>query len=378
MLKSSVPRDRELRQLFGQLCDQAADVAACFQACRCNEDVRSTETDGLGGVNAPRRDLVATLQRVGAASVGNDLSDEALKSTLARLASQVSALDEPTTTPIDGRAESTSDMETPTSPGEERTESPTSTEYPVEPARGPLTLMRLPKEVRALIWWQALRPEGGFVPLTPWAARRHISVDRGRISARTRPFHRARTALVDRQQNPFLDDLQTASRASAQTWERLGEHPTPGSRWTGGWALLHVNMQIYEEAEAAYWRRVVADDLMLSFGCGRRMGDYWGVLVARTFFNDFTKLYLQKIQRMHLDLRRLDHDDGPNGYGGQAFVVRRAGVVTINYVRYLGAVLGRISTRLTSLRHLSLTLGGWVPDVRQTPVSRLQYKYYTF
>lgn len=68
MPKPPVPGIRELRQLFGQLCDHATEVAASFQACRCNEDARSTGTDGRG-----------------AASAGDDLSDEVLKRTLARL-----------------------------------------------------------------------------------------------------------------------------------------------------------------------------------------------------------------------------------------------------------------------------------------------------
>ncbi|KAG6362342.1 hypothetical protein INS49_010572 [Diaporthe citri] len=375
MPKDPEPRGRELRQLFGQLCDQAADVAASFRACRCSKDVGSTGTDGRGGVNALRRELVVIRQRVGAGSAGDDLSDEDLKRTLARLESQVSALkqrttapsDEPaestrtvgtqtepaipesrepaldgaTTTPTDGRAESAAKIGTPTSPGEERTESPTGDDVPVEPAHGPLTLMRLPPEVRARIWWEALRPEAGFVPIVPWAALQNGYVDNnGRIRARIRTrssgrFHRARTALIDRKSAPYANERAPEARGFAHSWMRAGEHW--GAPWTGGWALLHVNKRVYEEAEAAYWRRVAADGLMLSFGCGIHMADYWGLAVARTFFNDFTTLYLQNIQRVHLDLRRPDRDDGPNG------------------------------TRLTSLRHLSLTLGGWVPDVRQTP-----------
>lgn len=370
--------DRELRQLFGQICDQASDVAASFRACRCSEGDRSTGTDGQGGVNTMRRDLIAILQRVGAASVGDDLSDEVLKRTVARLESQVSVLDGATTTPIDGGAESTSKIGTPTSPHEERTESPTNTEISVESPHGqPLTLMRLPPEIRAMIWWEALRPEGGFVPLRPWGAFQWGYVDRGRIRARIVRWHRARTALNDRKARPSADPRSSDARGFDHSWEREGEHW--GAPWTGvGWALLRVNKQLYEEAEAAYWRRVVADGLMLSFGCGMGKGDYWGLAVARTFFNDFTTLYLQNIQRVHLDLRRPDYDDGPNGYGGQALVVQRAGPQTVNFVRVLGTVLNNISTRLTSLRHLSLTLSGWVPDVRQTPVSRLHCSYHVF
>lgn len=403
MPKPPVPRDRELRQLFGQLCDQAADVAASFRACGCSEDVRSGETDDeRRGVNALRRDLIAIRQQLRAGSVGDDLTDEALKRTLARLESQVSALDqrtkapsdEPaentrtvgtqtelaipesresaldgaTTTPIDEEAESASNIGTQKSSGEERTDSPTNTEDSVDPARGPLTLMRLPPEVRSLIWWEVLRPEGGFVPIEPWIVGQDRFLDKGRIRARRMSFHRARTAVIDRKLNPFSMDNDPFSLINARSWKRPGEH----LGWTRGWSLLDVNTQIYEEAEAAYWRRVIADGLMLSFGCGTHRADYWGLAVARTFLNDFTPLYLQKIQRIHIDLRRLDHDDGPNGFGGQAFVAQRAGVLSINFVRYLGTVLNNISTKLTGLRHLSLTFGGWVPDVRHTPVSGLQ------
>lgn len=317
MPKPPVPRDRELRQLFLQLCDQAADVAASSRACRCSEDVESTRTDSLGEVNAVRRDLIGILQRVGAASVGDDVSDEVLKRTLARLESHVSALDGGTTIAIDGRAESTLKIGTPTSPREERTESPTNTEISVESSHGqPLTLMRLPPEIRTMIWWEALRPESGFVPLRPWGAFQWGYVDRGRIRARIVRWHRARTALNDRKARPSADPRSSDARGFDHSWEREGEHW--GAPWTGvGWALLRVNKQVYEEAEAAYWRRAVADGLMFSFGCGRNTGDYWGLAVARTFFNDFTTLYLQNIQRVHLDLRRPDYDDGPNGYGGR-------------------------------------------------------------
>lgn len=385
MQKPPAPRDRELREVFGQLCDQATDAAASFRACRCNEDVRSTGTDDRG-----------------AASAGDDLSDEVLKRTLARLKSQVSApnqrktalidepaentrtvgtqtqqtitesrdpaLDETITQPTDGRAESTSKTVTPAAPGEELTESPINTEIPAEPARGPLTLMRLPREIRALIWWEAMRPEGGFVPLVPWTPIRGSLDDRGRI--------RIRTALIDRKIFPFDNERSVQSLANARSWEREDEH-LRGS-WPGGWALLYINKQIYAEAEAAYWRRVVADGVMLSFGCGRQTGDYWGVAVARTFFDDFTRQYLRNIQRIHLDLRRPDRDDGPNGYGGQAIVNQRAGAQIVNFGGNFGGVLNQISTRLTSLRHLSLTFSGWVPDVRQTPVSRLQFSYHVF
>lgn len=369
MPKPSLPRDQELRQLFGQLCDQAADVSASFRACGCSKDVRSTGTDGRG-----------------AASVGDDLSDEALKRTLARLKSQVSApnqrktvpsnepaentrtvgtqtesvilesrepaIDETTTTPTtDGRAEITSNIGTPMSLDEERNGSPINTEIPVDLARGPLTLMRLPQQIRALIWWQAMRPEGDFVPIVPWVPLRRGSLISGRLRVPGGQFRRARTALIDRKIRPFDNEHSNASLANARSWERDGEHLP----WAGGWALLHINTQIYEEAEAAYWRGVAAGGLMLSFGCDRHTGDYWGVAVARTFFNDFTTPYLQNIQRVHLDLRRPDRDDGPNGYGGQAIFNQRAGAQIVNFGRNLGGVLNQIRTRLTSLRHLSLT-----------------------
>ncbi|KAK7699705.1 hypothetical protein SLS64_011478 [Diaporthe eres] len=347
-----MPSDWVLRQLFGQLGDQEADVATSFRACGCSEDVQSTGTHGSGEANALRRDLRAFRRRVAAASFGDNLNDELFKSLVARLESQASApkqrttapSDEPakntrdvgtqtepafpeargpavdgaTTTPVDGRAESTSEIGSKTSPGEERTESPTNSENSEEPSHGPLTLMRLPPEVRAQIWWEALRPDAGFLPIVPWTALRNGYADRstGRIRARIRTrstgrFHRARTAQVDRKARPFSDDRSSECRGFDNSWRRAGEEI--GAPFTGGWGLLHVNKQLYEEVEAAYWRRVVADGLMLSFGRGIKTGDYWGLAVARCFFNDFTTLYLQKIQRMHLDLRRPDYDDGPNG-----------------------------------------------------------------
>lgn len=356
-----VPTDRELRQLCEQLCNQATDVVAAFQTCRCSGNVRAIVPDGRGGVNALNQGTTAPSDEP-----AENASTAGTQTVLAIPESGESAPKGATTTPTDEHAEST--------------KSPIDTEVPVEPARGPLTLMRLPPEIRALIWWEVLRPEGGFVPIVPWGRPGHL--DKGRIRASilgfsgsldALRFHRARTALIDRKRNPGDDERSSASLVSASSWQRQGEHVD--ARF--GWSLLHINKQIYEEAEAAYWRRVASDGLMFSFGCGRNEGDYWGVAVARTFFNDFTTKYLQTIRRMHLDLRRPD-DDGPKGYGGQAVVLVRAGVQTVNFARALGTVLNDIGTRLTGLRHLSLTFGGWVPDVRQTPVSGLQCSYYVF
>lgn len=349
-----VPTDRELRQLCEQLCNQATDVVAAFQTCRCSGNVRATVPDGGRGVNALKQGTTAP-------------SDEPAENAGTVGTQTVPAIPE-SEEPAPKGATTTS------------TESPIDIEVPVEPARGPLTLMRLPPEIRALIWWEVLRPEGGFVPIVPWGRPGHL--DKGRIRASilgfsgsldALRFHRARTALIDRKRNPGDDERSSASLVSASSWQRQGEHVD--ARF--GWSLLHINKQIYEEAEAAYWRRVASDGLMFSFGCGRNQGDYWGLAAARTFFNDFTTKYLQTIRRMHLDLRRPD-DDGPNGYGGQAVVLVRAGVQTVNFARALGAVLDNIGTNLTGLRHLSLTFGGWVPDVRQTPVSGLQCSYYVF
>lgn len=322
--------DEELRQLLEHLYNQATDVVGAFRTCKCSENVRALLPDGRKGVKA---------------------------------------LNQGTTAPSDSKTG------TQTSPGEERTESPIDIEVPAEPARRPLTLMRLPPEIRALIWWEVLRPEGGFVPLVPWARVGHIVNNRIRVSplgfqgsVSAIHFHRARSGTIDLRRIPWCD-LQFA-----QSWERRGEH----SAARDGWSLLHINEQIYEEAEAEYWRRVASDDLMLSFGCGPNTGDYWGVAVAQTFLNDFyNTTYLQTIRRMHLDLRRPD-DDGRNGYGGQAVFVETAGDEPINFARSLCTVLSNIYSRFTGLQHLSLTLGGWVPDVRQTPVSGLQCIYYVF
>lgn len=373
-----VPTDRQLQQLLEQLCNQATDVAAAFRSCRCSENVRATVQDGRGGVNALDQSTTAP-------------SDEPAENTRtvetqtvpAILESQEPALQRATTIPSGGHAEGTPTTGTQTSPSEEGTESLIDTELPVEPAHGPLTLMGLPREVRALIWWETLRPEGGFVPIVPWA-RNGFFNSRGDIrvsppgfrgSASTGRFHRARTALIDRKRCP-TNGRDPIALGFAHSWERMGEHL--GGRETRGWSLLHINKQIYEEAEAAYWRRVTSDGLMLSFGCGRRTGDYWGVAVARSFFNDFTTPYLQTIRRMHLDLRRPDNDDGRDGYGGQALLLQTAGRLGLNFMRYLGTVLTNTRTRLTGLQHLSLTFGGWVPDVRQTSVSGLQCSYYIF
>lgn len=167
-------------------------------------------------------------------------------------------------------------------------------------ARGPLTLMHPPRNVRSMIWWQTMRPEIGVVIIVSWAARTAYSDERNRFRVRLGRFgigwfRHTRTALIDRKQDLFSKGIGPQSLMAAQSSEGRGEH----------------------------------------------FMDYWGVAAAWTFFNDTNT---QSLQRLHLDLSRPDGDDGPNGYGGHAIVLHRAGVQTVNFAHNLGGVLDIIKT----------------------------------
>jgi hypothetical protein len=236
---------------------------------------------------------------------------------------------------------------------------------PCEEARGPkavrianqLTLMSLPPEIRNMIWWATLAPEGGFVPIV----HRHLDRPRVGVPERDARFHPNPVAV---QKPPRL--LHTV------TYQRQDEH----RNGEAGWALVRVNKEVREEAEGEYWRRAICDGLMVSFTCHHFQLTYYGVLAAWAFFNDCSDQYLQAIRRVHLDLRRTGYYD--MGYARRVMAQERHLSGLTNCAEFLDPLLDLMGTRLIGLRHLSLTFSGWVPDVRQTPVCSFKrpYTYY--
>lgn len=216
-----------------------------------------------------------------------------------------------------------------------------------EPGGAPLTLMSLPPELRSMIWWETLAPEAGYVSIVPW----RLGLQTEGVRARNILFH------------PKRFEVEMAPRLRF-TYERQGEHDSSDASW----ALLRVNRNVYVEAENEYWRRAIGEGLMFSFTCHHFEWSYYGIATAWAFFNDCSEQYLQAIRRVHLDLRRPGHYD--TGYQRQAVDSSETpyGLLT-NFAELLDPLLNLMGTRLKGLRHLSLTFSGWVPDVRQTPVS---------
>lgn len=323
---------RELRQTFGVLSDQALELATSLRACVCGADTHAEDGEGL---DAMVQELLDVRQRVGGCICGppcdgtsvDDVTKDFLRSMLTRLERQAALLDE--------------NLEECGCAKREEVEPP-------QPVSSPRTLMGLPGEIRNMIWWRTLVDDPQLVRITP------RPVHAGRPLSRT-PFHPQQRFSV-----PGLNN-------QGWTWERAGEEAMQD-----GWALLHVNREVYREAEAEFWRRAMDGNVMLSFGAPQGVGDmirsrrYFGIGAAWTFFRDRPAETLRNIRRVHLDLRTRDRDWG--GAARQALEVRRSfGVV--NWGNYADRLLDLMRTDLTGLRHLSLTIGGYVPDVRQTPVS---------
>lgn len=216
-----------------------------------------------------------------------------------------------------------------------------------EPGGAPLTLMSLPPELRSMIWWATLAPEAEFVSIVPW----RLDLKADGVRPRNIRFH------------PKRFEVEMAPRLRF-TYEREGEHCNSDASW----ALLRVNREVYEEAENEYWRRAIVEGLMFSFTCHHFEWSYYGIATAWAFFNDCSEQYLQAMRRVHLDLRRTGYYD--TGYQSRAVNSKEIpyGRLT-NFAELLNPLLDLMGTRLTGLRHLSLTFSGWVPDVRRMPVS---------
>lgn len=270
--QSSRHTTREVQQLFGQLYDKAAGLAESFRPCDCGTGANAEDAQDL---KTKFQGLLALRERAGGGVRGPPYdgtsvekpSDKTLQAMLAKLQWNTSVLDEHLQLEpcVCGVGEPENVEETPVL------------------VRIPPSLMSLPAEIRNMIWWRTLARETGFVRIEQRRfsfrelnvfdstdTERDIWFDRARFSldsGRTRPTMRW---TFERDGESFVrdDDL----RAREQVW------PLP--------PLLRVSRQVFTEVEDEFWRRISADNLLLSFAHSLYTSgvEYFGILAAWTFF----------------------------------------------------------------------------------------------
>lgn len=347
-----------MRQLFGQAYDRAAGLVESLQPCGCDGGAHAQDGQDL---NAAVQDLLPVRQQAGGCPCGppcdgtsvDNPSDEVLQETLARLQWEAVV--------IGGDLASCGCVEEP-----EVVESPSPVPVPPPaPVRVPPTLMTLPEEIRREIWWNILRPERGDASFVRVVQRYIDPGEDGGASRFRRPLFMLNRGgepprrLTFRLQN-VLDNRLTASG---------GARVNRDSRWE----LLRVNTQVHIEAEDEYWYRALRGGMMLSFTPDHAVEGqvYYGILSAYTFLNTYRGRYLQHIRRVQLNLNLPTMNDYERGAGVQALILRRWWGGTTNGREYLNPLLDLMAGHLPNLQHLSLTFGGWVPDMRREPVSSL-------
>lgn len=355
--QASEPTTRELRQLFGRLYDQAAGLAESLRPCRCD---RSAPAEDSQDLNAMVQELLPVRQRVGGCICGppcdgtsvDNVSNEFLEEMLARLQWDLNVLDE-NLVPCDCDAKPEVAEKTPEPVVDQTT-------VPVV-QQNPSPLLRLPLEIRNMIWWRVLEPPRPVDRNWPrWYVRvvhRNLKPGENTVG---HWFHRPRFSI---------DRLVTSNGRYRTTFQRHREQYQWSDR-PGRWALLFVNRQVYEEAEDQFWRRTFGDGLMLSFRPDDiDVAEHYGILAAWTFFNHYRGLYLDQIRRLQLNLA-LPATRDPEGRDlwGQALQTTWS-FGTSNGADFLVPLLDIMAGELPNLEHLSLTFGGWVPDMREEPVS---------
>lgn len=337
-----------MRQLFGQLYDKAAGLAESLEPCGCGAGGHAQDGQDL---NAMVQDLLAVRQQVGGCICGppcdgtsvDNPSKETLRTMLARLRRDASALDE-NLVPCDCIPE------------------PEVVEVTPEPVRVPLTLMTLPAEIREMIWWRVLMPPA---PL-----------DRNRSQGFVRIIQRWIAPGENGLDYPFHDPHYAVIRGGfSEPWSLSFQHANTHREITdirSRWALLGVNRQVYEEAESEFWRRTLSDGHMLSFTHDPSVEgrEYYGIMAAWTFFNNYRGVYLEQIRRVQLNMELPPFNDWSNeGAKSQALLSIRRPLGGSNGGEYVIPLIDIMANELPNLQHLSLTIGGWVPDMRYQPVS---------
>lgn len=355
------PTAREVRQFFGQLYDQAAELAGSLRPCVCGE--RNRAEDGRD-LNAMVQQLLAVRQRVGGCICGppcdgtsvDDASDEFLDGMLAKLRWDWAKIDD-NLVPC-GCAGMPQVVE-----------EPIAVEEPEVVEESPSLLLRLPVEIRSMIWWMVLQPP----PRVDYnGGRRFVRVVQRIID----PAEHV-TDLA--QQRPRSSIDMGGEPPHALTFERQDERR---ERWNprGRWALLFVNRQIQTEAENEFWRRTFADGMVLSFTPDVRVpgDDYYGILAAWTWFHNYRALYSQQIRRLQLNLALppRDHYIAPDvasaalrqvtrpPYGSPTAPTYPRG--SSNGARMVRPLLDTVARELPNLQELAVTIGGFVPG---SPVS---------
>lgn len=367
--QASEPTTREVRQLFGELYDQAAGLAESLRPCDCGAGDRAQDGQEL---NTMVQELLAVRQRVGGCICGppcdgtsvDHASDDFLEAMLARLLWNSNVLHE-TFVPCDCADKPEVVAKTPV-PVVDKTHVP-------EDEEDPSPLLRLPLEIRNIIYWMVLGPpvrengRPGFVRvvqrlLGPAEDIPDFALQRPRSS-------------IDMHGEPD----------HGLTFERQDERlHTENHR--GRWALLFVNRQIQMEAEIEFWRRTFFDGLLLSIMADVNLpgDDYYGILAAWTWFHNYRGLYWQQIRRLqlHLALPAMDQPIASDVQGqallpfvrpertGPRRLERPYPLGRSNGREFLCPVLDTVARDLPNLQELSVTIGGIVPDMRfGSPVS---------
>ncbi|KAG6358324.1 hypothetical protein INS49_014208 [Diaporthe citri] len=344
--QASEPTTRQVRQLFGKLYDQAAGLAESLRPCRCGARGHARDDQDL---NAVVQELLPVRQRVGGCICGppcdgtsvDHASDEFLEEMLAGLLWDYNVLHE-NLVPCDCA---------------DKPEVVEDTPVPVV-EQNPPPFLRLPLEIRNIIYWLVLGP--------PPPARENGS----------RGFVR----VVQRLLGPAEDIMDRALQRPRSSIDMGGEPPhgltfefqderlqTENHR--GRWALLFVNRQIGREAEIELWRRIFVDGVVLSIMPDVNLpgDDYYGVLAAWTWFHNYHDIYLQQIRRLQLTLK--EPARGPL-YLNDARTERTKRVEKpyplgrSNGVEFLNPVLDTVAGDLPNLQELSVTIGGLPPDMR--------------
>ncbi|KAI7776573.1 hypothetical protein LA080_004778 [Diaporthe eres] len=357
---ASEPNAREVRQLFGQLYDQAAGLAESLRPCDCGAGYRAQDGQEL---NAMVQELLAVRQRVGCCICGppcdgtsvDDASDEFLDGMLAKLRWDWAKIDD-NLVPCDCAADRP-----------EVVEEPKAVEEPEVVEENPSLLLRLPVELRSMIWWRVLQPP----------PRERENASRGFVRVVQRLLDPAEEITDLALQRPRSSIYMGGEPPHALTFERQDEHRERRNP-RGRWALLFVNRQIQREAENEFWRRTFADGLVLSFMADFNVygDDHYGILAAWTWFDNYRRLYSQQIRRLQLNLAQ-PATDQPLGLDVRFQALQKItrppwGSTpaspyprgSSNGAEVVRPLLDTVARDLPNLQELAVTIGGIVPDMR--------------